>query len=86
LRYSAVLHSNYGHRLSALKKDRFWVSERGRLNMRKGDEIPVGSERAGETEMDELWSLIGKKKGRGGCGAIDHLTGSSLPMSWASPG
>jgi hypothetical protein len=33
------------------------------LNTRKGDEITVGIERAGEAEMDEMWSFIGKKKG-----------------------
>src|SRR2546425_2042689 len=49
------------------------------LNTRKGDEITVGIERAGEAEMDEMWSFIGKKKEqRWLWHAIDHLTGAVL--------
>ena len=33
------------------------------LNTRKGDEITVGIERAGEAEMDELWSFYRQEKG-----------------------
>jgi transposase-like protein len=32
------------------------------LNTRKLDEITVDIKRAGEAEMDEMWSFIGKKK------------------------
>jgi len=49
------------------------------LNTRKRDEITVGIERAGEAEMDEMWSFIGKKKEqRWLWHAIDHLTGAVL--------
>ena len=49
------------------------------LHTRKLDEITVGIERAGEAEMEELWSFIGKKKEQRWLGhAIDHLTGTVL--------
>src|SRR4029453_4669557 len=49
------------------------------LNTRKGDEITVGIERAGEAEMYEMWSFIGKKKEqRWLWHAIDYLTGAVL--------
>ena len=49
------------------------------LSTRKRDEITVGIERAGEAEMDEMWSFIGKKKEqRWLWHAIDHLTGAVL--------
>ena len=52
------------------------------LNTRKGDEITVGIERAGEAEMDELWSFIGKKRSSGGCGTrLITSRVPSLPMS-----
>lgn len=49
------------------------------LSTRKRDEITVGIERAGEAEMDEMWSFVGKKKEqRWLWHAIDHLTGAIL--------
>src|ERR1700752_1004023 len=43
------------------------------------DDIAVDSERAGEAEMDEMWSFVGKKKAqRWLWHAIDHSTGAVL--------
>ena len=53
--------------------------EGGYAKIPKLDEITVGIERAGEAEMEELWSFIGKKKEqRWRWHAIDHLTGTVL--------
>jgi insertion element IS1 protein InsB len=49
------------------------------LSTRKRDEITVGLERAGEAEMAERWSCLGKQKEqRWLWHAIDHLTGAVL--------
>jgi insertion element IS1 protein InsB len=43
------------------------------------DEVTVAIERAGEAEMDEMWSFVGKKKDqRWLWHAIDHVTGAVL--------
>jgi len=43
------------------------------------DEVHVDIERAGEAEMDEMWSFVGKKKEpRSLWHAIDHATGAVL--------
>ena len=43
------------------------------------DEVTVAIERAGEAEMDEMWSFVGKKKDqRWLWHAIDHATGAVL--------
>ena len=43
------------------------------------DEVCVDIERAGEAEMDEMWSFVGKKKDqRWLWHAIDHCTGAVL--------
>jgi insertion element IS1 protein InsB len=43
------------------------------------DDIAVHIERAGEAEMDEMWSFVGKKKDqRWLWHAIDHQTGKVL--------
>ena len=49
------------------------------------DEITMHIERAGEAEMDETWSFIGKKGNqRWLWHAIDHHTGAVLAMSLAT--
>ena len=49
------------------------------LSTRQYDAITVGIERAGEAEMDERWSCIGKKKEPQWLWhAIDHLMGAVL--------
>jgi hypothetical protein len=76
-----VLHSSTDTVLSALKKKAPVLESVNKavLNTRKGDEIPGGIERAGEAEMDELGSCIGKQKEqRWRWHAIDHLTGAVL--------
>ena len=43
------------------------------------DEVTVAIERAGEAEMDEMWSFVGNKKDqRWLWHAIDHATGAVL--------
>ena len=43
------------------------------------EEVTVAIERAGEAEMDEMWSFVGKKKDQWGLWhAIDHATGAVL--------
>jgi transposase len=49
------------------------------LRIIKPDDIAVHIERAGEAEMDEMWSFVGKKKEqRWLWHAIDHGTGAVL--------
>ena len=49
------------------------------LRIRHPDEVTVAIERAGEAEMDEMWSFVGRKKDqRWLWHAIDHATGAVL--------
>ena len=49
------------------------------LNTLNPDEMTVDIERAGEAEMDEMWSFVGcKKQPRWLWGALDHKTGKIL--------
>jgi insertion element IS1 protein InsB len=49
------------------------------LNMLNPDEVTVDIERAGEAEMDEMWSFVGRKTNpRWLWHAIDHQTGMVL--------
>ena len=49
------------------------------LNMLNPDEVTVDIERAGEAEMDEMWSFVGPKTNpRWLWHAIDHQTGTVL--------
>jgi insertion element IS1 protein InsB len=76
-----VLHISTDTVLSELKKKEPVLESvnTALLNTRKGDEITVGIARAGEAEMDEMWSFVGKKKEqRWLWHAIDHLTGAVL--------
>jgi IS1 family transposase/transposase-like protein len=76
-----VLHISTDTVLSELKKKEPVLESVNTvlLNTRKGDESTVGIERAGEAEMEERWSFIGKKKEqRWLWHAIDHLTGAVL--------
>jgi insertion element IS1 protein InsB len=49
------------------------------LRIRHPDEVTVAIERAGEAEIDEMWSFVGRKKDqRWLWHAIDHATGAVL--------
>ena len=76
-----VLHSSTDTVLSELKKKEATLESVNKALLRTlhPDDIRVDIERAGEAEMDEMWSFVGKKKDqRWLWHAIEHHTGAVL--------
>ena len=75
------LHISTDTVLSELKKKEPILESvnTARLNTLNPDEVTVDIERAGEAEMDEMWSYVARKTNpRWLCHAIDHRTGTVL--------
>ena len=76
-----MLHISTDTVLSELKKKEATLESVNKALLRTlhPDDIRVDIERAGEAEMDEMWSFVGKKKDqRWLWHAIDHHTGAVL--------
>src|SRR5712691_9551860 len=76
-----VLHISTDTVLSELKKKEATLESVNKALLRTlhPDDISVDIERAGEAEMDEMWSFVGKKQDqRWLWHAIDHHTGAVL--------
>lgn len=79
------LHLYHGWRIAASQKSTadatlgFYGFHLHSLRILNPDDIAVDIERAGEAEMDEMWSFVGKKQDqRWLWHAIDHGTGAVL--------